>query len=148
MDLGRIYINLKGREPNGCVEPSNDYEQLRDTIISKLTKLKNTATQTNIIDRIHKREEIYHGKYFDRAPDLVIEPKHGYDLKGAIYNETLLSKGIFSGMHTYDDAFVYINNNNIIKHPIEITDVTVTILTSLDIPVPNGMDGINFVKWN
>ncbi|OHC05786.1 MAG: hypothetical protein A2Z57_00455, partial [Planctomycetes bacterium RIFCSPHIGHO2_12_39_6] len=112
MDPGRIYINLKGREPNGCVEPGNDYEQLRDTIISRLIKLKDPATQTNIIDRIHKREEIYHGKYFDRAPDLVIEPKHGYDLKGAIYKEALLRKGNFSGMHTYDDAFVYINHNN------------------------------------
>lgn len=147
MDPGRIYINLKGREPNGCVEPGNDYEELRNTIISGLIKLKDPATQTNIIDRIHKREEIYHGKYFDRAPDLVIEPKHGYDLKGAIYSETFLSKGIFSGMHTYDDAFVYINHNNIIKHPIEITDVTATILASLDIPLPEDMDGTNFVKW-
>ena len=148
MDPGRIYINLKGREPNGCVEPGNDYEQLRDTIISRLIKLKDPATQTNIIDRIHKREEIYHGKYFDRSPDLVIEPKHGYDLKGAIYKEALLSKGNFSGMHTYDDAFVYINHNNIIKHPIEITDVTATVLASLDIPIPGNMDGKNFVKWN
>lgn len=148
MDPGRIYINLKGREPNGCVEPGNDYEQLRDTIISRLIKLKDPATQTNIIDRIHKREEIYHGKYFDRAPDLVIEPKHGYDLKGAIYKEALLSKGNFSGMHTYDDAFVYINHNNIIKYPIEITDVTATVLASLDIPIPDNMDGKNFVKWN
>ena len=119
---------------------------MRDTIISRLIKLKDPATQTNIIDRIHKREEIYHGKYFDRAPDLVIEPKHGYDLKGAIYKEALLRKGNFSGMHTYDDAFVYINHNNVIKHPIEITDVTATVLASLDIPIPDDIDGKNFVK--
>ncbi len=148
LDPGRIYINLKGREPHGCVEPGNDYEQLRNTLISKLTGLKDPATKTTIIDKIHKREEIYQGKYSDRAPDLVIEPKHGYDLKGAIYKEALLSKGVFSGMHTYDDAFVYVSNKNITRHSLEITDVTATILHSLDIPIPGDMDGVNFVKWN
>lgn len=148
LDPGRIYINLKGREPNGCVEPGSEYEQLRNTLIAKLTGLKDPATNTNIIDKIHKREEIYHGKYFDRAPDLVIEPKHGYDLKGAINKESLLGKGVFSGMHTYDNAFVYVNHKNIVNHSLSITDVTATILQSLDIPRPDDMDGINFVKWN
>ncbi|MEP9410510.1 MAG: alkaline phosphatase family protein [Candidatus Brocadia sp.] len=148
LDPGRIYINLKGREPNGCVEPGNDYEQLRNAIISRLTGLKDPATKTTIIDKIHKREEIYDGKYFDRAPDLVIEPKRGYDLKGAICKEELMGKGVFSGMHTYDDAFVYINHKTITKPTLEITDVTATILHSLNIPVPGDMDGTNFVKWN
>lgn len=148
LDPGRIYINLKGREPHGCVEAGNDYEQLRNMLISKLTGLKDPVTKTTIIDKIHKREEIYHGKYFDRAPDLVIEPKHGYDLKGAIYKEALLGKGVFSGMHTYDNAFVYVNHKNITQHSLAITDVTATILHSLDIPLPGDMDGVNFVKWN
>ncbi|MDE2217261.1 MAG: alkaline phosphatase family protein [Planctomycetota bacterium] len=148
LDPGRIYINLRGREPNGCVEPGKDYEQLRDTLISKLIKIKDPVAKTNIIDKVHKREEIYHGKYFDRAPDLVIEPKHGYDIKGAIDQRTLFSKGVFSGMHTYDDAFVYINHKDITKHSLETIDVTATILASLDIPIPEDMDGINFVKWN
>lgn len=148
LDPGRIYINLRGREPMGCVEPGNDYEQLRNTLISKLTGLKDPVTQTTIIDRIHKREEIYQGENFNKAPDLVIEPKRGYDLKGAIYKETLLNKGVFSGMHTYDDAFVYVNHKNITKHPLKIIDVTATILNSLDIPIPSDMDGKNFVQWN
>lgn len=148
LDPGRIYINLKGREPNGCVEPGNEYEQLRNTLIAKLTGLKDPVTNMNIIDKIHKREEIYHGKYFERAPDLVIEPKHGYDLKGAFSKESLLSKSVFSGMHTYDNAFVYVNRKDITIPSLEITDVAATILNSLDIPIPIDMDGKNFVKWN
>jgi predicted AlkP superfamily phosphohydrolase/phosphomutase len=148
LDPGRIYLNLKGREPNGCVEPGADYEQLRNTLISKLTEMKDPETQTNVIDKVHKREDIYRGKFFDKAPDLVIEPKPGYDLKGAFNKDTTFAKGNFSGMHTYDDAFVYINNKNIIKNPLEIVDVTTTILNSLDIPVPVDIDGVNFVRWN
>lgn len=148
LDPGRIYVNLKGREPNGCIEYGNEYEQLRNIIISRLKEIKDPVTRTNIVDKIHKREDIYCGKYFDRAPDLVIEPKHGYDIKGTIYKETLLSESIFSGMHTYDDAFVYINQKNIVKESLQIVDVAATILASLDIPVPDNMDGSNFVKWN
>lgn len=148
MDPGRIYINLKGREPNGSITPGNDYEQLRTVLISKLMEIKDPITGIPVIDKAYKREEIYHGKYLDRAPDIVIEPRHGYDLKGAVYHKTLFDKGIFRGMHTYDDAFVYINNKNICKQPLEIIDVTATLLASLDIPVPHEMDGSNFVIWN
>ncbi|GAB63544.1 MAG: hypothetical protein DWB56_12420 [Candidatus Jettenia sp.] len=148
LDPGRLYINLRGREPNGCVEAGYHYEQLREMIISKLTEIRDPTTNIPIIDRVYKREEIYHGIYFDKAPDLVIKPRQGYDLKGAMYHTTLFDKGIFRGMHTYDDAFVYINKKNIIKHSLEIIDVTATILASLDIPIPGDMDGINFIKWN
>lgn len=148
MDPGRIYINLRGREPNGCVAPGYDYEQLRTTLISKLTEIKDPAAGIPVIDKAYRREEIYHGRYFDRAPDIIIEPKHGYDLKGAIHHKTLFDKGIFRGMHTYDDAFVYINHKNVNKQPLEIIDVTATILASLDIPVPHDMDGSNFITWN
>lgn len=148
LDPGRIYINLKGREPHGCVEPGKEYDQIRGTLISKLIEIKDPVTGIHIIDRIHKREDIYKGTYFDRAPDLIIEPKHGYDLKGALYKESFLGKGIFSGMHTYDDAFVYINHKNITKRPLEIVDVAATILESLNIPVPGDMDSVSFVKWN
>lgn len=148
LDPGRIYINLKGREPNGCITTGNEYEQLRDMLISKLREIKNPAANTPVIDKVYKREEIYHGKYFDRAPDILIEPKHGYDLKGALYHKTLFDKGTFSGMHTYDNAFVYINRKNILKRPLEITDIAATILASLDIPIPGDTDGVNFVSWN
>ena len=44
-----IFINLKGREPNGIVEYS-EYEKLRDFIIAELKKLedrKGSSTQTS-----------------------------------------------------------------------------------------------------
>ncbi|MCF6156970.1 MAG: hypothetical protein E3K32_00030 [wastewater metagenome] len=148
LDPGRIYLNLRGRERAGYVAPGDEYEHLRNMLISKLTKIKDPVTDTTIIDKVYKREEIYHGRYFDRAPDIIIEPKHGYDLKGALYHSTLLDKGIFTGMHTYDNAFVYINHTAVTKHPLEIVDVAATILASLDIPVPNEFDGTNFIQWN
>ena len=51
-------------------------------------------------------------------------------------------------MHTYDDAFVYVSQKNIVKKSVEIIDVTATILASLGIPIPADMDGVNMVKWS
>ncbi len=63
-----IYINLKGREPNGIVEYS-EYEKLRDLIIARLKELQDPEGQpyTHIADRV---ENIYKGEYFRYAGDV------------------------------------------------------------------------------
>ena len=63
-----IFINLKGREPNGIVDYS-EYEKLRDLIIAELKKLKDPEGQqyTNIADRV---ENIYKGDYGWYAGDV------------------------------------------------------------------------------
>jgi predicted AlkP superfamily phosphohydrolase/phosphomutase len=56
-----IFINLKGREPNGIVDYSQ-YQQLRDSIIAELKKIKDPEGQqyTHVADRV---ENIYKGDY-------------------------------------------------------------------------------------
>ncbi len=63
-----IFINLKGREPNGIVDYS-EYEGLRDFIIAELKKLKDPEGQqyTHIADRV---ENIYKGDYGWYAGDV------------------------------------------------------------------------------
>jgi predicted AlkP superfamily phosphohydrolase/phosphomutase len=63
-----IFINLKGREPNGIVE-YNEYEKLRDFIIAELKKLKDPEGNqyTHIADRV---ENIYKGDYGWYAGDV------------------------------------------------------------------------------
>ena len=45
------------------------------------------------------------------------------------------------GMHTYDDAFVYLRGHNAIREDVEIMDLFPTILTLMDVPVPQDVDG-------
>jgi predicted AlkP superfamily phosphohydrolase/phosphomutase len=63
-----IFINLKGREPNGIVEYS-EYEKLRDHIIAELKTLKDPEGQpyTHIADRV---ENLYKGDYGWYAGDI------------------------------------------------------------------------------
>lgn len=72
---GDIFINLKGRDPNGIVE-QNEYEYVRNSIIEKLMALKDPSTGEPAAARVYKREELYKGDQLGFAPDLVIEWKN------------------------------------------------------------------------
>lgn len=50
-----VYINLKGRDPQGCVEPE-DYEALVDEIISKLYAYRDPKTGKRVVDACLKRD--------------------------------------------------------------------------------------------
>ena len=69
---GDIFINLKGRDPNGIVE-QDQYENLRDKIIYKLSSLIDPASGEKVVNKIYRREELYKGPYIEFAPDLLIE---------------------------------------------------------------------------
>lgn len=62
---GFIYINKKNREREGIVS-DEEYEEIRNEIIKELRKIK----ELKLI--IYKKEELYFGKDFDNAPDLVV----------------------------------------------------------------------------
>jgi len=102
MDPGRIYINHRGRYPLGVVEREEGYK-IREEIKKALRSLKDPEG-IPVIDRIHEREEIYHGPFLELAPDLVCLPKDGYDLKGKLESEGVFGRSVFTGMHTWHDA--------------------------------------------
>ncbi|HHH29027.1 MAG TPA: hypothetical protein ENK57_11885, partial [Polyangiaceae bacterium] len=66
-----IHLNVRGREPEGVVEPS-DVPALRERIREHLLALKNPFTGERVVDRVWSREELYRGPYVDRAPDLLL----------------------------------------------------------------------------
>lgn len=69
---GEVYVNLKGRDPHGIVEPGAEYEALRDSVIDRLSRLIDPATGRRAVDRVFRREELYEGPYTPATPDLII----------------------------------------------------------------------------
>lgn len=138
---GRIYLNLKGREPAGSVEPGSQYESVRTELAAGLRELTEPETGDKIIQEILLREDVYDGPAIENAPDLVCLPRNGYDLKGDLNRPVLALKGALSGMHTYDDALLYIRGQKIAKENLNITDAMPTILHLLDLPIPEDVDG-------
>ncbi len=54
MGLGQIYINLKGREGQGIVEPGADYQQLVDEISRKLLTFTDPKTGAPVVHAVYR----------------------------------------------------------------------------------------------
>lgn len=78
MGLGNIYVNLKGREAQGIVEPGADYERLIAAIREGLTAFVDPETGLRPVAYVYTRDEAY-GVY-DPAliPDLFPANSSGY----------------------------------------------------------------------
>lgn len=145
---GRVYVNLKGRERIGSVNPGEEYEKVRTEIIESLRRIKTPDTGEDFWAGIYRREEIYKGPYLAQAADIIALPKDGYEVKGSLKAGALWSKDKFIGCHTYSDALLYIRNQAIADGNINIMDLKPSIL-HLMLPdrgeAINSMDGRNIL---
>ena len=66
-----VWINLEGREANGCVAPA-DYETVRDRVIEVLLAWR-LPSGDPVVARALRREDVHPGPYVERAPDIVVE---------------------------------------------------------------------------
>jgi predicted AlkP superfamily phosphohydrolase/phosphomutase len=66
-----VWLNATGREAEGCVAPRERERVLREIIDALLDwKLPGGA---RVVARARRREEVYTGRFVERAPDVVIE---------------------------------------------------------------------------
>lgn len=147
---GRIFINLKGREEKGTVLPGEEYEAVRNELIERLPTMTDPDTGEKIVRKVLKREEVYEGPYFENAPDLIVLPFDGFDLKGNVKQPALTYKGELVGMHTDDDASFFIRNRQVRPENNEfgIVDCLPTILDLMEISPPEAenFDGKSILK--
>ena len=100
-----------------------------------------------MIQKVLKREEIYNGPHFEQAADLILVPFDGYDLKGNLGKDSLTFRGEeLVGMHTYDDAALYVLGKELREGPIWVADPMPTILALMDVPIPANLDGRNLLR--
>ncbi|MBA3304069.1 MAG: alkaline phosphatase family protein [Actinomycetota bacterium] len=147
LDPGRLFLNVKGREPNGRIEPGAEYEKLRSELADAAAALTDPATGEAMVKRVFRREELYTGPFQDLGADLVLDMHDGYDPKGAFGKPDVLFKGeSLTGMHTTPDALVYIAGVAAIEGRPHIADVAPTVCDLLGVPTPAEMDGRSLVS--
>ncbi len=146
-----LNINLKGREPQGIVEPGEEYNALIEYIQKELSTLKDPDTGQQIIERILEKKELYSGPYTEDAPDVLLFFK---DPRYAIRKE-LLYPALFrklnpedrmTGHHTsFPKGICIIKGPHIVSKSkpkgMEIIDIAPTVLYLMGEPIPEGMDG-------
>lgn len=122
LDPGRIYLNLEGREPSGTVT-RNEYGRVLDEVGSMLLGIKDPEDGNQVIERVIRGHDHYTGPHTERGPDLVADPVRGYDLKGAVARDAWTGTSFLEGMHTRDDAFVFVEDEFIGDIPGHIRDL-------------------------
>lgn len=152
-NLNEMYINLKGREPMGIVEPGKDYNNLIREINQRFGELRDPVTKEKILDKILVGNKIYKGHYMEAAPDMIINMKGLTYLglsspdKGGLFPTNKIIEGehirIHTGIHR-ENGVVMMYGPGVKKGEkigADITDIAPTILYLLGVPIPSDCDG-------
>ncbi len=106
LEPARIYLNLENKYPRGSVK-GKEYDSLIKELISIFYSLELNGRK--VIKNIFRKEKIYKGVCSNQAPDIVLIPNKGFNLKASLKANALYEKPIFTGKHTQHDAFLLIN---------------------------------------
>jgi predicted AlkP superfamily phosphohydrolase/phosphomutase len=144
-----IEINLRGRQPQGIVEPGSDYEQVRDFIVGQLRRVKDPGSGVPIVEEVHKREDIYSGPYLEIAPDIVFVTSPRFRAEREIGQDYVAPVPLrqlekYNGLHQMNGIFVARGKSIKAASTLDgarIIDIAPTVLYAMALPIPRDMDG-------
>jgi len=155
LGLAGLYINLKGREAQGIVEPGEEYQNLKKELTEKLSGLKDKDLGRAAINRLIDTEKIYHGPYRQEAPDLIVAYNEGYrvswDSVTGRVNGTVIEDNLkaWSGDHCLDPELVpgvFFSNFKFQVDQPSIMDIAPTVLDLFGLERPKYFDGQSFLS--
>ncbi len=150
LGLTGLFLNLKGREGSGIVEPGEDATALKAEIVSKLNGLVDEETAEIAIREVFRTAGLYAGPYLENAPDLLNGYNAGYRtswdgatgvVAGPIFEDNLKP---WSGDHCIDPRLVpgvFFCNRPIERDDPALIDIAPTALWLFGIDTPGHMDG-------
>ncbi|GAC1650042.1 MAG: alkaline phosphatase family protein [Herpetosiphon sp.] len=145
-NMGQIFVNLRGREPQGIVAPGEEYERLLDEITAQLYALRDGTLP--VVDRVYRRSELYNGPYAEHGADLNVLMRdmnyiaHGW--REMTYERVFAPASDETGTHRplgviigYGPGIAAAGR----RGEAQIVDVAPTILWLLGLPLPDDLDG-------
>ena len=150
--VSRVFLNVKGREAQGAVEPA-DYERTRDELIALLKAIPDDKGRP-MRTQCFKPNEIYSLDHIEQAPDLIVyfddlfwraTEDVGHDSIWSFETEVGPDDAMHAqhGMHilTWPGA-----RGGIRDDAADLIDGAPTILDLLGIPIPDDMEGRSLVQ--
>lgn len=155
-----IYLNTKDRFPQGTICSEKEYRQVCDALITGISQIRDPDTGLAIVDKIFKREQIYHGDQLANAPDLVVIWKNHEYISRLHYNHQsqteIVSKQLkagvmgklmaleLTGCHRPEGLFMakgFGIKTKAFLEKAKLIDIFPTILYYLGLPIPDDVDG-------
>jgi predicted AlkP superfamily phosphohydrolase/phosphomutase len=141
LDPGRFYVNRAGSRPRGSV-PGDRAGEVVEQLAGDLAELRDPDSGELLYGELVRRDDAYHGPYAAHGPDLVLTLKPGYELKGSTAAPTVLgppAEGL-GGMHTMEDAHLFVAGHTLREGPNDLRDLAPTIVELLEME-PQGFQG-------
>jgi predicted AlkP superfamily phosphohydrolase/phosphomutase len=148
-NFGQLYVNLKGREPQGIVSSGAEYDRVLSDLAERLQAMAVPDTGKPVIEQTFCREEIYAGPYAEQSADLM------FTTQGMKYKAMGLSD--FSSPRVFDPVYGTTGHHRMngvmiwqgagaVKGGEQfegafIHDLAPTILYAMGLPIPGTMDG-------
>jgi predicted AlkP superfamily phosphohydrolase/phosphomutase len=146
-NFGQIFLNVQGRQPQGCVDPA-DVRPLLEDLKAGLLAIPHPETGQPLVERVYEREELYHGPQSVLAPDLTVVIGDWKYRTIGLYDFTtnrLISPAFGpTGDHRMEGILVAAGppfQAGATPKQASLLDIAPTILHLLGVPVPDDMDG-------
>jgi len=150
LGLTGLFLNLKGREAHGRVEPGAEAASLKTELARKLSGLSDAETGETAIAEAFETARLYAGPYLENAPDLIVGYNRGYRVSwdcatgmvaGPVFEDNVKA---WSGDHSIDPRLV--PGVLFCSRPIDsddpaLVDIAPTALALFGITPPAYMDG-------
>lgn len=146
--LNALYLNVRGRERDGIVEPEARARLSRE-IARRLGDWRDPENDAQVVTQAVLRENVYHGPHVEDAPDIIVGYARGYraswDTATGKVSTALLEDNTeaWSGDHCMDSRAVpgVLLVNRPLKAAGDLRDLPVTILDYFGIAPPVEMQG-------
>ena len=151
LGIGHIYINLKGRESQGIVEPGEEYQLVMEEVRRKILQYKDPDTGEQVLHNAYFRDEIYTGDQVEHAGDIQLTFNSGYRTSwqtclGSV-PELIVVANLkkWSGDHCASDpsdtAGFLVSNKRVATPDPNIMDIAPTLYEVFGVEIPDAVDG-------
>jgi predicted AlkP superfamily phosphohydrolase/phosphomutase len=150
LGLNGLYLNLRGREEQGVVNPGRDADNLMQEIRERLLQVQDPGNNLSIITRADIAHDVYQGPLATSGPDMLVGYNRGYragwkTILGSFpKNEIEDNNNPWSGDHCIDYTLVpgvLLSNRKVSMDSPALTDIAPTILAEFGIQKPGDMIG-------
>lgn len=146
-NFGQIFLNLKGRQPLGCVAPE-DARPLLDDLKAGLLAIPHPESGEPLVEHVYERDELYAGPHAHLAPDLTVV-LHDWRYRTIGLHDFTTNRLISpafgpTGDHRMEGMIVASGppfRTGAAPQGATLLDIAPTVLHLLGVPIPSDMDG-------
>jgi predicted AlkP superfamily phosphohydrolase/phosphomutase len=148
---GAIRLNVRGRDPYGCVEPGEEYDSICADLKRELEALRNADTGEPVVIEAVRSDELFGERYHPNLPDMLVRYRQEAPITsvtsprlGTISKPVRDEHFLRSGEHTTRVRLWHLGPGAEPGRTVpggHIRDVSATVLERLGVPIPGDLDG-------